>query len=558
MVDDTNKHNKPITHQRDLAKLPRALAPLIERPQWAVWRWTRKPNGSWQKPPYQALQPRAYASTSDPNTWADYEAALDAVKTGRADGISYMLAETDPFAAIDLDHCRNPRTHSIDLWAQNFMQCAVTTYQEVTPSGAGIRIWGLANGNNLHKKFTLAINGKEIAAELFRRTKKALTVTGYKLDTIHELTNIDPVFDWAVVWGERRKAAAAAAAEQAASANSNFFNGGGNGSGYSVEQIEQIVHEGAPAGENRSDTFQVVVGHYLGCGWNVEQILTHLRRFPGGISGRYLAEGRLHGEIARSAGKFKGVELPLFETNGWAGNGWTAKAPQQPEPELEEEPPQPQPKPNEADSELDDEEDLDELDKELPEQALDLPPLYAHGDPDPRPIKSWLIKHMIPAVGHGLLSGQWGTGKTFIVFDLAAALGTRQPFLGHTIKQQCGVLVIAAEGADEVRLRLDAVVREKCGGMARAPVRWYETAPMLLHKGAVESLIAMARQAEASLQEEFGLPLGLIVIDTIAACAGYSRSGDEYDNAVGQATMNALKAVAQAIGLLRAGRRSFR
>ena len=75
------------------------------------------------------------------------------------------------------------------------------------------------------------------------------------------------------------------------------------------------------------------------------------------------------------------------------------------------------------------------------------------------------------------------------------------------MKRQCGVLLIAAEGADEVRLRLDAVVREKCGGMARAPVRWYETAPMLLHKGAVERLIAMARQAEASLKEEFGLPL---------------------------------------------------
>src|SRR4029453_1786512 len=33
---------KPTTHQRDLVKLPRALAPLIERPQWAVWRWTQK------------------------------------------------------------------------------------------------------------------------------------------------------------------------------------------------------------------------------------------------------------------------------------------------------------------------------------------------------------------------------------------------------------------------------------------------------------------------------------------------------------------------------------
>jgi hypothetical protein len=41
------------------------------------------------------------------------------------------------------------------------------------------------------------------------------------------------------------------------------------------------------------------------------------------------------------------------------------------------------------------------------------------------------------------------------------------------------------------------------------------------------------------------LPLGLIIIDTIAACAGYRRAGDEYDNAVGQAVMNVLRAVAQ-------------
>ena len=55
------------------------------------------------------------------------------------------------------------------------------------------------------------------------------------------------------------------------------------------------------------------------------------------------------------------------------------------------------------------------------------------------------------------------------------------------------MLLIAAEGANEVRLRLDAVVRAKCGDMQRAPFRWYETAPLLLHKDAVETLIAMAR-----------------------------------------------------------------
>ena len=85
---------KPITHQGDLAKLPKALAPLIARPQWAVWRWTQKPDGSWQKPPFQALQPDRHASTSDPSTWADYTTALATVQAGHADGISYILTGT--------------------------------------------------------------------------------------------------------------------------------------------------------------------------------------------------------------------------------------------------------------------------------------------------------------------------------------------------------------------------------------------------------------------------------------------------------------------------------
>ena len=75
----------------------------------------------------------------------------------------------------------------------------------------------------------------------------------------------------------------------------------------------------------------------------------------------------------------------------------------------------------------------------------------------------------MPERGFGLLSGQWGTGKTFVLFDLAASLMTGQPFCGETVKRQCGVLLIAAEGAREVRLRLNAMVRMKCGGMERAP-----------------------------------------------------------------------------------------
>jgi AAA domain len=199
------------------------------------------------------------------------------------------------------------------------------------------------------------------------------------------------------------------------------------------------------------------------------------------------------------------------------------------------------------DPELDDDLLDDDLDEDSsPTQDPKLPPLHIHGDPDPRPLKDWTVKHLIPVCGHGLLAGQWGAGKTFVVFDLSAALITGQPFIEHTVKRQCGVLLIAAEGAGEVRLRLDAVIREKCGGMKRAPFCWYEDTPALLQKGSTEKLIAMARQADASLRAEFGLPLGLVVVDTLAACTGYTRAGEENDAAVGTAVMNVLKAVALA------------
>jgi hypothetical protein len=539
---------KPTTHQRNLAKLPLALAPLMRQPQWCIWRWIQLADSKWQKPPFQARQPDRHASTNDPNTWADYPTALAAVQAGHGDGLSYVLTNDDPFGAIDLDHCRD-KVCSIDKWAQNFMQAAVNTYQEVTPSGEGIRIWGLAEGNPIHNKFSLEIDGKQVAAELFRRAKKALTVTGYMLNpSIREFTNIDEVFSWAVVWGERRKAQMIKAA---APISCNGFDS--SGCSFSIDQIEQIVREGAPPGSNRSNVFHTIVGHYVGCGWPTDRILEHLQQYRDGIGSRYIREDRLGQEVHRSARKYAKAEpeLPLSGSH----NGWTAREMPEPKAPAQEKEPA-----FDLDVELDEPaaepdpgieyEDIDDADlgDEVPEHDRNLPRLYAHGDADSRPLKAWLIKHLIPQVGHGLMSGQWGAGKTFVFFDLAASLNTAQPWLGHGVKRQCGVLLFAAEGADEVRLRLDAVVREKCGNMSRAPFYWYETAPLLLHKGSVEKLIAMARQAEASMQAQFGLPLGLIGIDTIAACAGYARAGDEYDNAVGQAIMNVLKAVAQGIG----------
>ena len=262
-----------------------------------------------------------------------------------------VLTADDPFAAIDLDHCRDPDTRSIDIWAQHFLERGRDSYSEVTPSGEGVRIWGLTSGAALNRKFTLAIDGKKVAAELFRRANKALTITGYTLDpAIREFTNIDRTLDWAVVWGQRRRAAATPTASISKSHVS-----GGNGCGYSIDQIEQFVRAGAPAGENRSDVFHTIVGHYTGCGWPILQTFEHLVQFPDGIGEKYIGEGRLSLEVSRSFRKWAdlppvaGNELAQWtsewmngseaaEAAGWAARAETAGPELQSDPELEDDP----------------------------------------------------------------------------------------------------------------------------------------------------------------------------------------------------------------------------
>ena len=275
-----HSNDKPTTHQGDLAKLPRALTPLIERPQWAVWKWTQQSNGRWQKPPYQALDPRRHASTKDPGTWSDYATALATVQAGKADGISYVLTADDPFAAIDLDHCRDPDTHSIDVWAQNFLDVARHTYSEVTPSGEGCRIWGLTGPDTdpVNRKFTLEIDGKPIAAELFRRTSKVLTVTGYRLDTIRELDQSSIGRFAGLSSGEN-----AARPQRQKRHRSTVTASTVAGLATTSTILNRSCVKGLRIGANRSDMFHTVIGHYLGCGWSVEQIC----RTSAAISGRH-------------------------------------------------------------------------------------------------------------------------------------------------------------------------------------------------------------------------------------------------------------------------------
>ncbi len=113
---------------------------LTERPQWVNWRLELR-DGKMTKVPYTPGTLRR-ASTTDLLTWRTFSEALAAYEAGEPpyDGIGFCFCSADPFAGIDLDHCRDPETGAVEEWAQKLIDAVQEGYVEASPSGTGVHI----------------------------------------------------------------------------------------------------------------------------------------------------------------------------------------------------------------------------------------------------------------------------------------------------------------------------------------------------------------------------------------------------------------------------------
>jgi hypothetical protein len=159
----------------------------------------------------------------------------------------------------------------------------------------------------------------------------------------------------------------------------------------------------------------------------------------------------------------------------------------------------------------------------------------------------WTVKNLIPEIGVGLISGQWGTGKTFIAIYLAACIMTGRAFIDYRIKRQGGVLFIALEGRSSIRLRL-AVMKEHSLELRdgeQLPFIWPKVniEATLLSGRATELLINQVKQAKKEMKSRFGIDLVLVIIDTMQLAGGYQREGEGTE---GTFVMKELRKVAEA------------
>lgn len=494
----TTAPSKPVTQQGDLSALPAALSDLTRMPRWVVWRWVHVPDRQrWSKVPYQAAHASQKAKSNDPATWGDYRTAVAAVMSQRADGIGFMLLDAD-IAAFDLDDCRDVASGLIAPWAIALIQdCA--SYAEVTVSGTGIRIIGTAQGPTVHRKQKLI--ECEGSIETYRRAARFIVVTGLQVaQSSGCLASLDAVIDKTVTALDGRKNSGSSAQGEIFEARARL-----------PTRLDHLVRFGVAEGQ-RSEQFHHVVGWLKQLGWSVDGICDLLSTHPAGIASKYL--GRLAPEVQRCFDKTEGPrdERTKSQTSDQSRRAQT---------KIE---------------------------------------LHWHGEQSASAIRKWLVENLVPETGKGLLSGQWGTAKTFTALDLAASVMTGLAFAGRHVTRRGGVLFVAAEGANEIPLRLNGLVEHKLrpaldsvepGGAVPAPnleslpFAWIEHCPPLKEASSLEALLDVTRAASEHLTWVHGLPLGLIVIDTLAAGADFD---DANDAAEGQRVMNRLEGLSRETG----------
>lgn len=186
----------------------------------------------------------------------------------------------------------------------------------------------------------------------------------------------------------------------------------------------------------------------------------------------------------------------------------------------------------------------------LPKQGPQIAPLpfHRHGEKSPLDDRSWAIDTLVPEVGTGLISGQWGTLKTFIALELARCVMTARPFLNFDIVRPGGVLLIALEGQSEVAIRIQGALEKGTEHHKDAPFYWCDECPPLTDPKTADVIIATAKAAAAEFNQRFNLPLSLILIDSLIAGAGYRKEGQDNDAALTNTIMANMAKVSRAIG----------
>jgi hypothetical protein len=556
---------KRTTSANGKVKLPAALAPLIKypRPHWVIWKSEFKETGERTKVPYMARNPQRYAKSNDPSTWATFEEALNALRF--ADGAGFVLTDTY-IAALDLDHCRNAESGEIHPWVSDLIDRA-QSYTEVTPSREGIRIIGTANGPKLPDT-KLYINDEGATCEFYRGAVRYITITGDQIGD-YPIANIDAVMDAAYAELEKRKQEKQdKAADDGPAYDRNDKD---------EDDLDQLIRTGGdlPVGQRSDKGVYKATCEMTRQRYAPSAILSVLLDKANRISDHIYAQKnpreyalrqieQAEKEVGKDTLRIRSIEIrpgqvETFKVSieggsvvvdaealnyfPWFNRACIAQLRRS----------FPQMKAQAWSMEVDRalraaREPIQLVEEQVRRHGTDT----WRNEPVP-----WLVRERLPEQGVGLLSGMYSTFKSFVLLDLCGSVMTGLPFLKARIVRRGGVLIFAAEGASDLPMRIAALIEHRLAkesddpdlfernkiDLGRLPFSYVSRCRPLRDPKTVEWMVARAREEQAYFQNQFGLDLVLIGIDTMSAAAGWEN---ENDAAQAQIVMNHLADVSKA------------
>lgn len=180
----------------------------------------------------------------------------------------------------------------------------------------------------------------------------------------------------------------------------------------------------------------------------------------------------------------------------------------------------------------------------LAEQAAPAPASrrawFHHGDA--RGKVDWLYYGMLPKVGVGVLLAESQAGKTFLAIELARSLATGKPFFRETPDDLgASLFLFAGTEGSGLSLRLDALQEPQALPISATVIG------NLSDSDALPGILVDLREEAARLDVLHGLPVRLIVLETMAASG---LLNDENDNSEASRAMANLATIAREMNAL--------
>lgn len=473
----------------DITSIARVDAPatLRELRAWLIWRYEphQNPGGKPRKVPYYVNQQRrqgAQGSAEDRGLMVTFAEARAAAAARNFDGVGLALLPDNGIVALDFDDCVTDGV--VEPWVLELV--GPHTYAEFSPSGRGVRAFFRGQlGDRKSKGF-----------EVFS-AKGYVTFTGRPLPIVATMGNEDTVADLpSEVVDFVRERFRRDLHDGPAPAN---YQEEPLGLGRKV--IEQCL-QALPHDLEYDAWLQVGMavhhetggsdeGFYLWDAWSGESPKYTSREFG---QDRWRSFGQHQGATVTAR------TLVMMANERGAGVSVVQAA------------------------------DASDFEPAAPALGADgrpkirfqVEPAHVFGA---RPPPEWIVQGVVPQAALMVVYGAPGSGKSFLVLDLVAAIATGRQWRGR--RTQAGRIVyIAAEGSGGFRNRLHALAKGLETTLEEIPLGVIADAPNLMLLADTKDLIAAVEAAGGA---------DVIVVDTLAQTTpgADENSGEDMGKALG-------------------------